>query len=134
MSKMPKKAKERLEAPVKDTVKDILNEFGWFWFMPPSNMYGKTGISDVIAFKTGMFMALEAKKNHTVTPNQRGFLNSVRAEKGFGFVVNEKRTDHLRAFLGALDRSIKAKIKGENPTPEDGAMMLNAIKELTAEL
>lgn len=134
MSKMPKKTKARLERPVKDEVKKALNEFGWFWFMPPANAFGRTGISDIIAFKTGMFMAVEAKNKTEVTENQWGFLNSIRAEGGFAFVVNSERVDYFRAFLGALDRSIKAKIKEQQVDPADGAMMLNSIKELTQEL
>jgi len=134
MSKMPKRARERLERPVKDDVKAALDEFGWYWFMPPANMYGKSGISDILAIKAGVFLAIETKNKTGVTENQRGFLNSIRAEKGFGFVVNRPRVEHFKAFLGSFDRSVKAKMAGKEVAPEDGAMMLNAIKELTEEL
>ncbi len=68
------------------------------------------------------------------TANQIAFLNSVRSHKHFGFVVNEARVDYLKAFLGAFDRAIAAATKRMKVTDEDGAMMLNSIREMQLEL
>lgn len=77
-------------------------------------------------------MAIETKfGSNKPTALQVGFLNSVRAEDGFAFVVNEKNVEWLEAFLGALDRSIAAQSRKEDVAPEDGAMMLNAIDALS---
>lgn len=120
------------EKDVKKEVKKILDKHKWFWWMPPANGFGKVGVSDFNAIRGGVFMAIETKfgKNQP-TVHQRAFLSSVAAEDGFGFLVNEKNLDWLRAFMEAFDRSADNASKKVEPTPEDGAMMLNAIRELT---
>lgn len=123
------------EAHVKDDVKALLDKFEWFWFMPPANAYGKSGISDFIALKRGVFMAIETKfGSKKPTPQQIGFLNSVRAADGFAFVVNEKTLFWLAAFLEDFEASSTAAIKGEKVTEEQGSRMLNAIYELSNKL
>lgn len=123
------------EKDVKREVKRILDKRDWFWWMPPANGFGRAGISDINAIKNGVFLAIETKfgKNKP-TPAQRAFLESVMASRGYGFVVNENRVEWLSSFLDAFDRSADAVQKGGKPSPEDGAMMLNAIKILTTEL
>lgn len=125
----------RNEAHVKREVKKILDRHGHFWFMPPANGFGKTGIADFISVHRGIFFAIETKfgKNKP-TPMQIGFLSSVRAEHGYAFVVNEERLEWLATFLAAFDRSVEASGRNEQPTPEDGATMINAIREMTLEL
>lgn len=136
MSSAAKKtARIESEAHVKREVKKILDKYKHFWFMPPSNGFGRAGISDFISVHRGIFFAIETKYGKgKPTAMQIGFLGSVRAEQGYAFVVNEDRLEWLDAFLGAFDRSVEAGIRKEMPTPEDGAMMLNALRELTTEL
>jgi hypothetical protein len=123
------------EKDVKKQVKKLLEKHSWFWWMPPANMYGKTGIPDFNAFRGGVFMVIETKfgKNEP-TAMQLGFLHSIAAESGFAFVVNENRINWLRLWLEAFDRSIAASAKDEEPDPADGAQMLDAMKVLTAEI
>jgi hypothetical protein len=89
--------------------------FGWFWFMPPANAYGKSGISDIIALKRGTFMAIETKfGSNKPTAMQIGFLNSVRASDGFAFVVNEKNLPWLeRSWRASTSRRRSPRCKGE---------------------
>lgn len=125
------------ETDTKAEVKKLLDKHGWFWWSPPAQAYGKSGISDIHAVKAGMFMAIETKrgtKKPDPTVNQVAFLNSMRASDHFAFVVNDTRVPHLKAFLEALDRSCAAAAKELVPAPEDGAAMLNAISEMTKEL
>ena len=135
MSPMPKK--KHLESDTKKAIKALLDEHGWFWWSPPAGAFGVSGIADLQAVKAGMFVALEVKRG-TAAPKptalQIGFLNSIRAADHFAFVVNDARVTHLKAFLEALDRSITAAQRKEQPAPEDGAMMLNAIHEMQGEL
>lgn len=134
MSKMPSK---KDETDTKAEVKKLLDKHGWFWWSPPAQAYGKSGISDIHAAKTGIFMAIETKrgtKKPDPTVNQIAFLNSMRAADHFAFVVNDTRLPHLKAFLEALDRSTAAAVKEKVVAPEDGAMMLNCIAEMTKEL
>lgn len=135
MSPMPKK--KHLERDVKEDVNKLLDAHGWFWFSPPANAFGRTGISDKLAVRDGMFMALEVKrgaKPPKPTANQIAFLQTIKHHNHFAFVVNEPRLADLAAFLGALDRSIAATQKKQPVAPEDGAMMLNAIREMQMEL
>jgi len=123
------------EGDVKRAVKKLLDADKWFWWMPPANGFGKAGISDINAIKSGVFMAIETKfGSNKPTPLQIGFLNSVRSESGFAFVVNEKRIGTLGNFLAAFKRATEAQQQGQQPTPEDGAMMLNCIREMQLEL
>lgn len=120
------------EKDVKKEVKRLLDKHGYFWFMPPANAYGKSGISDFIALKTGVMMAVETKfGSNKPTALQIAFLNSVRQEDGFGFVVNDKNVDWLDAFLESFAIAAIAQSKNEPVPEEHGARMVNAIKELT---
>src|SRR6056297_353525 len=85
------------EKDVKAEVKKLLTKHGWFWWMPPGNGFGKGGVADFNALHHGVFLAIETKfGSKRPTPAQIGYLESIHAENGFGFVVNEK-------LLGDLD-------------------------------
>lgn len=119
------------EKAVKAKVKQLLTKHDWFYFMPPANAYGKGGISDIIAIRSGTFMVIETKFGYNKpTPLQVAFLNSIRAEDGFAFVVNDKNIDWFAAFLESFDASVVATSRKEDVAPEDGARMLNALPKL----
>jgi hypothetical protein len=123
------------EAHVKDDVKALLNKYEWFWFMPPSNAYGKSGIADIIAVRHGTFLAVETKfGSNKPTPMQIGFLNSIRANDGFAMVVTEKNLDWFDAFLDSFEVSTKCAASKMDVPPEHGARMLNALMELSNKL
>lgn len=122
----------RNEKDVKKRVKAILDKHLWFWFSPPASAYGKSGISDILATKSGTFMAIETKFGYNKpTPLQVAFLNSIRAEDGFGFVVNEKNTDFLDQFLESFTVAAEHQSRREAVPEEHGSRMLNAIYMLT---
>lgn len=130
------------ESDVKKVVRQHFDKHGWYWWMPPANGYGKAGIADFNALKNGVFIAVETKFGTNVpTPRQKAFLQSVWAEKGFGFVVDESNLEWLDAWLGAFDKATGAVLDAGSATkPEDavdqndGAVMLNAIAALTEKL
>lgn len=123
------------EAHVKDDVKALLDKYGWFWFMPPANGYGASGISDFIAIKGGVFLAVETKfGSNKPTALQIGFLNSIRACRGFAFVVNEKNLEWMDAFLESFDIAVLAQARQQEVPPEHGARMINALAELSNKL
>ena len=120
------------ENGVKKEINRLLTHHKWFWWSTPMNGFGKSGISDKLAFRGGVLMAIEAKfDKNKPTPMQEAFLGSIRAEEGFGFVVNEKNIDWFKGFLEAFDRAIEASAKQQEPSPDDGAYMINAIRELS---
>lgn len=123
------------EKDVKKEVKRLLDKHKFFWWMPPANGFGKIGVADFNALRSGVFLAVETKfGKNTVTAAQRGYLSSIAAEDGFAFIVNEDRLEWFKAWLEAFDRAAEAASKNEKPTQEDGAMLLNAIREMTQEL
>lgn len=120
------------EKGVKREVKKLLDKHNWFWIMPAANGYGKAGTSDFIALRSGVFLAVETKfGTNKPTAMQVGFLNSVRAEDGFAFVVSDRNLDWFALWLTAFDRACEATSKGQEPSQDDGATMLNAIRALT---
>lgn len=120
------------EKDVKRRVKAILDKHGWFYFMPPANAYGRGGISDLIAIKIGTFMAIETKfGSNKPTALQVAFLNSIRAEDGFGFLVNDKNVDYLDQFLESFAIAAVAQSNKQDVPEEHGSRMLNCIYMLT---
>lgn len=123
------------EADVKAEIKKLFNKHNWFWWMPPANGFGKAGTSDFHALRDGVFMCVEAKfGSNKPTALQVGFLNSITAQGGIAFVVNEKRMELFSGWLEAFDRSALAAAQKKSIAHEDGALMLDAIREMTSEL
>jgi hypothetical protein len=123
------------EKDVKREVRKILDREDWFWWMPPANAFGMSGISDFHALKDSVFMAIETKfgKNEP-TAQQIGFLNSVRSTGGFAFVVTEKRLDFLDRWIRAYAESVRL-VRSKQKIPDEiGAEMINMIAELSREL
>lgn len=123
------------ESDVKAEVKKLLNKHKWFWWMTPANGYGQSGISDFCAMRDGVFLAIETKfGTNRPTPLQVGYMNSVTAAGGMAFVVNEKRAETFAKWLEAFDRAAEATAQKKAVASEDGAYMLDAIREMTSEL
>ncbi len=119
------------EADVKKQVKKLLDKHKWFWWMPPANGFGRTGISDFNALRGGVFLAVETKfgKNKP-TPMQVGFIDSVKSEDGIAFVVNEDTIEHFAAWLVAFDKAIQAQSDQREVDPLDGAEMIDAMRAM----
>jgi hypothetical protein len=120
------------EADVKSEVKKLLKKHGWFFWMPPMNGYGQSGVSDFNALRAGVFLAIETKfGTNKPSPMQKGYLQSITAEGGFGFVVSDRTIGQFAEWLSSFDAAAKAVETGGQPSPEDGARMLNAIAAMT---
>lgn len=117
------------EADVKAAVKKLLTKHNYFWWMPPANGFGRTGISDFNALRDGVFIAVETKfgKNKP-TPMQIGFLESVQSESGLSFVVNEQNIGAFETWLAHFDNAVKAQAEERDVDPADGAAMLDAMQ------
>ena len=132
------------EKDVKAGIKKILDKHGWFWWSPPANAYGRTGISDLHAIKNGVFMVIEAKLDVTKNPPttmQKGFLGSIAAEAGLAFVVDADRLPILDAFLTAFAATkshvILAMQQGQKvaqASEADHELMMNCIRSLGWEI
>lgn len=79
------------EGDVKAAVKDVLkNTANCWWFMPPANGYGRSGIPDFVGCVWGRFFAIETKfgKGKT-TVHQDRELAAIDACSGHVWVVYE---------------------------------------------
>jgi hypothetical protein len=123
-----------IEKDVKKGVKIILEKHKWFWWMPPANGFGKSGISDFHAIRHGVFIAIETKVGKAKpTEMQRGFLSSIQAEGGFALVVNEERLPTLDMMLTAFDDSVEL-AQHQKEDPDIAALLFNTIRQLSWEI
>lgn len=125
------------EKDVKHKGKALLDKYGWFYWMPPANQFGASGISDLHAVHNNVFMVIEFKYGgNKPSALQKGFLTTIAAAGHFAFVVDEKTIVIFEAFLKAFHSAMLATqaadgdVKAVDET--DGAMMLNAMKDLMA--
>lgn len=122
------------EAGVKTAVKRLLDKHDWFWFMPPANGFGRTGIADILAIKAGVFVAIETKfGKNTPSAMQKAFINSIRAQEAFAFVVRETTIDVLAMWLDSFDKASSAVAARKDVDVKDGATMLDALRILLAD-
>jgi len=78
------------EAKVKARVRKMLDEFGAYYFSPPANGYGRTGVPDIICCVQGQFLAIECKAgNNKPTALQERELQHIRESGGEALVINE---------------------------------------------
>jgi|688.fasta_scaffold2096265_1 hypothetical protein len=123
------------EKDVKKHVKELLTTHKYFWWMPPANGFGKVGVSDFNALRSGVFLAVETKfASNKPTPQQKAYLQSIIMEDGFGFVVSEKTLSVFQQWLEAFDRAAQATADKKPVANEDGALMLDCIAKLTADI
>ena len=90
------------ESKVKKQVKDLLNEFHAYWFMPVANMFTRGGIPDIIACFRGLFVAIECKAGvNKCTKLQELEQAKIQEAGGCTFVVSddEQSLKDLRLFL-----------------------------------
>lgn len=125
---MSKKRTYHNESDVKAEVKKLLNQHKWFWWCPPANGFGRSGISDFNALRDGVFVAIETKfgKNKP-TAMQIGYLDSIASENGMSFLVNENNLDALAVWLERFDQAVQAQAEQKEVSQSDGAAMLDAM-------
>jgi hypothetical protein len=106
---MPKKNRPR-EADVKDSIKDILDEWGVFYWMPGMGAYGRAGVSDFVCIVEGMALVIEAKRDaeEKPTPLQKQFMNGVMEKgKGVALVIHADNLELLPTTLRRMTRGEK---------------------------
>lgn len=122
----------RNEGDVKREIKKLLKRHKWFYWMPAANAFGTVGAPDFLALRGGVFLGIEAKfgKNKPTAP-QRAFGQSILAESGFSFVVNEDLLPVLERWMQRFDTSIEEVQAQRHMGDELGAEMLEDIRLLT---
>ena len=119
------------EKGVKNLIKALLNAHGWFTWMPGANGYGAQGVSDHLAIKDGVFLAVEAKfGTNKPKATQKAFAGQIIANDGFAFCVTERNIDHFAWWLTSFEFAKLAQMRKEEVPPEHGSRMLNAMNVL----
>lgn len=94
----------RNEADVKKQVKKVLAKYGeelWY-FMPPANGYGRSGIPDFLGTFKGNTFAIETKfGNNQPTNNQLREIKALGSADAMVWIVNESMLDMFESeFVG----------------------------------
>jgi len=120
------------EKGVKTLIKKLLDFHGFFHWMPAANGYGMTGISDHMAIKDGVFIAIEAKfGTNKPKPMQKAFAMQIIANDAYAFCVNERNIDHLAMWLESFEHAKLAQMDGKEIPSDHGSRLFNAISVLT---
>lgn len=91
------------EAKVKKRVKQTLDMYGAYYFMPIGGPYSRAGVPDIIGCHQGRFFAIECKAgNNTPTLLQQKELARIRKAGSVAIVVNEDNLDDVRVMLESL--------------------------------
>lgn len=81
-------------------MKKILLASNAYFFMPPANGFGRSGVSDIIACNKGKFLAIECKAGKgTTTALQERELAAIREAGGTALVINENNLHTLQEYL-----------------------------------
>ncbi len=103
------------EKRVKDKVVAILKQEGAYYFFPATHGFGRSGVPDIVACVSGLFLAVECKagKNKPTTLQVRE-IERIRKADGVAVVVNEENWDMLPELIRKLKQgtSIIASAEG----------------------
>jgi hypothetical protein len=93
------------EGAVKAKIKDTLKELQCYYFCPPANGYGRSGIPDFVGCLSGMFFSIEAKagKGRTTALQDRE-IQRIKDAGGIALVINESNIDTLKEKLQLMTR------------------------------
>ena len=95
------------EKAVKAKVKNVLESEGVYYFMPPANGFGRSGVPDIVACVNGLFLAIECKAGtNKPTALQVREIESIRRNNGVAVVVNEANWDMVRDMVRRLKATI----------------------------
>lgn len=91
------------EKRVKRAVEAMLKNMGVYYFFPPANGYGRSGIPDIICCVNGRFLAIECKAGgNKPTPLQVREIENIRLAGGVAIVANEGNWDMVRSLVCEL--------------------------------
>lgn len=104
------------ESKVKSKVTALLKKYSAYYFYPPSNGFGRSGIPDIIACHRGQFVAVECKAGkNTTTALQRRELRAIEDAGGYALVINETNIDLVDAVLNQIETNHHARQNTTNP-------------------
>ena len=92
------------EGDVKKRVKDVLKATpNCWWFMPPANGFGRSGIPDIICCVNGRFFAIECKAGKGMTTAlQNRELQHIEDAGGMSLIAREDSLQDIRDIIQQL--------------------------------
>ena len=91
------------EGKVKEQVKRVFKDYGFWFFMPVAGPFGRSGVPDFIACKDGRFVAVEAKAGKgKTTALQDATIGEIVGHGGVVWVVNEKNIGEFRQWAATF--------------------------------
>jgi hypothetical protein len=95
------------EGKVKTKVKEILERYKIYYFMPVKHLYGRAGIGDFICCVNSKFLSIETKsKDGTVTELQDEDFKNVRKSKGLKLLIcSEADLKYLETIIQQIMES-----------------------------
>ena len=92
------------EARVKHKVREILKQFGCYYFSPVTGGYGVSGVPDIVGCYRGYFFAIECKAGKgKPTELQLKNIAAIVENGGRAWVVNEHNIMDVRTLLKGID-------------------------------
>ena len=80
-----------------------LKALGAYYFYPVTGGYGASGVPDIVGCFKGKFFAIECKAGkNKPTPLQQKNIDTIAAQGGAVWVVNEDNMDGVTAWLTTL--------------------------------
>lgn len=96
------------ESKVKARAKKVLDKMGAYYFFPMTGGFGHSGIPDIIACVTGLFVGIECKAGKgKTTALQDQQLKLIKESGGFSIVVNETNVDNLEELITSWRHTAK---------------------------
>jgi len=88
------------ESKVKKKVRKVLDELGYYYVMPVTSGYGRSGVPDFIACINGRFYGIECKtEGNTPTALQEKNLRDIRTSGGIALVIDESNVEQFSSVL-----------------------------------
>jgi hypothetical protein len=92
------------EARVKSRVKNMLNDFDVYWFMPATGGYGGSGALDICGCLKGRFVAIECKADASCKPTalQRAHADKIFSAGGLALLIHASNMQVLEHCLSRI--------------------------------
>jgi hypothetical protein len=96
------------EGKVKVAVVKLLRQYNVYYFFPPANGYGRSGIPDIVCCVNGHFLAIECKaEGKNMTALQFKECDKIKAAKGYFLMVDGVNLPELEKGLKELTHADK---------------------------
>ena len=91
------------ERKVKDKVTALLQQYGAYFFSPPSNGFGRAGIPDIIGCLHGRYIAIECKAGkNKPTALQLRELELTHRAGGVALIIHENNISDVALALQSI--------------------------------